>query len=333
MNTLGVSPLTLQRALDRLEQEGFVRSIDRVGSFVASNPPHLSRYPLIFISSPNSPFGGWTRFWQILSTSAAEAATRAGMQIPIYTGIDGHADNEDYLSLLGDIEYGRLAGLIFTQHPGLLRDTPLLTTPGIPRVAISRSIDYMAVVTHDFASFFSRSAQYLASVGCRKVAVILTPGQRPGSASNIEAVLESAGLSVRPEWIQVMAGPESCKTVLQLLMSGNTRERPDGLILADDNFMEHGAAGLAAAGVRVPDDLHVVTHCNFPPMPEPNVTRFVRLGWDVREMLAACLEILEAQREGDADPQSQRLMPARFEDELRLPAAGRQKGGRAPPGE
>lgn len=318
MSTLGVSPLTLQRALDRLQEEGFVRSVDRVGSFVADEPPHLFTCPLVFISAPTGSLGAWTRFWDILNQCAGEVALASGKRIPVYTGIDGHADNEDYQSLLRDLDCGRLAGLVFSQNPRLLQgqDSPLITLPGVPRVALTTRCDFMPSVAHDFESFFNRAAARLAVDGAKRVAILVTPSQRLGVAAHAEQLLASHNLSTRPEWMQVISGPESATTLLQLLMSLPAASRPDGLILGDDNFIPHAAAGLTAAGVRVPDDLRVVTHCNFPPLPEPSVMPFVRLGWDVRDMLVECLDVLDMQRNGDCDPTFRRLMPAQFEEEL-----------------
>jgi hypothetical protein len=48
----------------------------------------------------------------------------------------------------------------------------------------------------------------------------------------------------------------------ELLM--HQRDRPDGLIILDDNLAGPALQGLAQAGVRLGQDLDVVTHCNFP---------------------------------------------------------------------
>ncbi len=315
MASLGVSPLTLQRALDRLTKEGFVRSIDRVGSFVAPNPPHLCRYPLVFISSPTSSIGTWNRFWQTLSENVGSVEKQLGMQLPVYTGIDGHADNEDYRSLLRDLDCGRVAGLIFSQNPVVLEESPLLTTPGIPRVAISRYAHTMSAVAHDFEAFFDRAAQYLASHGCRKVAMLILPWQMKVWGESIKSAIARHGLQSRPEWLQVISGAESAQTVVRLLMSGAQSDRPDGLILGDDNYIEHAAAGLIDAQIHVPVDLQIVTHCNFP---EPLLTTlpFVRLGWDVRDMLKSALDVLASQRNGNNDPSHRRMIRPCFENEL-----------------
>ena len=44
----GTTLLTVQRAMMVLAQEGYVRPVDRSGTFVADNPPHISHYALVF---------------------------------------------------------------------------------------------------------------------------------------------------------------------------------------------------------------------------------------------------------------------------------------------
>jgi len=316
-DTLGVSPVTLQRALDRLQKEGFVRLVDRVGSFITQHPPHLYRCPVVFPSAPHAPEHNWNRFWQLLVDKIPQTAEKTGHKLPIYLNIDGHTDNEDFQSLVRDVELRRLAGLIFATNPWTLLHTPLITAPGTPRVAIAQSAGGLHVVAHDFGSFFARAMEYLAQRGRRRVALLVREHMISAWNFDVAQLAQCHGLVTRPEWTQVVMGLENARTVLHLLLSSRNTQRPDAVILADDNWMDHATAGLIAAGVRVPEDLDVVTHCNFP-QPEPRVMPFKRLGWDVREVLAACLEVLDKIRQGDKPPIEHR-MPAVFDHELESP--------------
>ena len=90
-------------------------------------------------------------------------------------------------------------------------------------------------------------------------------------------------------------------------------EYPDGLLIADDNLVEHAQMGIVDSGVRVGQELHLVIHANFPSA-GPNVLPARRLGYDARTALSACLELLEEVRQGK--PAGVRVVPAVFEDEL-----------------
>ena len=50
--------------------------------------------------------------------------------------------------------------------------------------------------------------------------------------------------------------------------------------------------------MRVPDDVEVVAHCNFPWL-TPSLVTAHRLGYDAREVLERCLAILANRRADD----------------------------------
>jgi hypothetical protein len=89
---------------------------------VRPRPPHLCRYALIFHETPEF-VQRWSRFWSGLVTEAGLINERGTRQVPIFYGIDGHRDTEDYQRLVADIRRDRFAGLVFTTVPatGLLR--------------------------------------------------------------------------------------------------------------------------------------------------------------------------------------------------------------------
>ena len=108
--------------------------------------------------------------------------------------------------------------------------------------------------------------------------------------------------------------PESARNAMHLLMHADQKERPDGLIITDDNLVEAATAGLLDAGVSVPQDLTVVAHCNFP-WPTPSHVPARRLGYDVRQILSACLSDIDRQRNG-GKPKSISI-PAVWEEDKR----------------
>ena len=63
----------------------------------------------------------------------------------------------------------------------------------------------------------------------------------------------------------------------------------------------------------MPDELEVVAHCNFP-CPSPGILPVKRIGYDAREVLAACLAELESQRVGN--PPGLRTVQAKFESDV-----------------
>ncbi len=105
------------------------------------------------------------------------------------------------------------------------------------------------------------------------------------------------------------------RQVVMALMHTAPFARPDGLIITDDNLVEHATDGLLAAGIRVPDELTVIAHTNFP-WPTPSHVPAIRLGFDVRDVLAACLDCIDRQRRGET-PAAATHVPLVFESDVK----------------
>ena len=91
-------------------------------------------------------------------------------------------------------------------------------------------------------------------------------------------------------------------------------DRPDGLVIHDDHLVEHAASGLLSSGVRIPEDLDVVAHANFPLISSPPLP-IRRLGFDCVDLLRRCVAAIGSLRRGETPAMEQHL-PALFEDEL-----------------
>lgn len=314
----GVSGFTMQRALDQLNRDGFTYGKRRWGTFVAENPPHLSRYGIVFPGRPgNLPV--WVRFWTALVNEAANVQESISRQMPVFYGVDGHLDSEDYQRLLQELRHQRLAGLIFPSFPHALTDTPVMLDPGLPRVAIMGPDERGAHITPlvlDWPSFMDKALDYLAARGRRRIAMLMAPSERREFAEQFQRASAARQMETRPYWVQQISqiAPQGAQACVHLLLRGTAEERPDGLIIADDNLVEYAMAGAMDAGVQLGRDVDVVAHCNFP-WPAPQGMAIRRLGFDARQLLESSIEIIDRQRrgEGGAGPVS---VPAVFEDEI-----------------
>jgi DNA-binding LacI/PurR family transcriptional regulator len=77
----------------------------------------------------------------------------------------------------------------------------------------------------------------------------------------------------------------------------NQTERPDGLIIADDNLTHFAMQGLKEAGISVPQEIEVVSHCNYPCLPQTSLPVHW-IGMDTRELLSQCARMIIEQRAG-----------------------------------
>ena len=318
----GVSIVTMQAVLGRLTREGFVHARARQGTFVTAKLPHLTNYALVFWNDPREP-SQWSKYYSALTSAAAEIQRTEGRQITFFHGINQHVDSEDRQRLLDMMQANRLAGMIFANSPVALVGSPLLEAPGIPRVAIMGEQRYpqVPVLTLGGERLLTRALDYLVAQGRSRIA-ILNIEVNEEQDRELTRMLTSRGLAVPARWRQSLSriNPFSARHCVELLLQGPAADRPDGLIIRDDNLIEYALAGIVAAGVKVPDELEVVVHCNFP-WPTGSVLPVQRLGINVCEVLRHAIEIIDRQRRGEPVA-GVNLIPAVFEEELTTTAPG-----------
>ena len=292
-SSFAASSITVQSALDRLKHEGFIVASRRSGTYVAENPPHLSHFALVFPSGPGNL--QWNSFWAAICREAKKLEAEGERRFPLYFGVDGHEDVEDYQNLIRAVEQRRLAGIIFGNNPDVLQHTPLfgeVRTPAVT-IALNSKVPWLPVVRPVPGSFMERAVVCLAEQGCKKIAVLKTTD----SGNDFESALARHGLITRPWWVQNISlwQPDTARDVAHLLMNPDQTERPDGLVITDDNLLTPASEGLAAAGVPDRFPLEIVAHCNFP-WPTASVVPVHRIGFDVTQIVASCINLVEVQR-------------------------------------
>jgi DNA-binding LacI/PurR family transcriptional regulator len=234
--------------------------------------------------------------------------------LSIYTGIDAKDPGEDYQVLLDDITHDRIAGLMFASSPFLVNHTPILEHPGIPRVIMGEPNDDYSnsgYVNFDTDQFARKACSWLKEQGCSTVAILQQPGN---DTSYLLSQIKAVGVECPYQWQQSVPLEDVswARNVMRLLFDGSGA-RPDALIVTDDNLFDPGLSGILDAGVRIPQDLKVLTHSNFPwttTSPVPTT----RLGYDMNALLKEFISELESQRAGNA-PQRRILKPV-FESEI-----------------
>jgi len=312
----GVSMTTVQRVLDTLVEDGFVHARPGAGTFVAEHPPHLCNYAVVIPSA-----GRWSRFYTALRKAARVVENGQTIRFREYF-CHGDVDSRaDMARLGGDIRSHRLAGLILAGPAADFEGTPALDETDIPRVTFHYQSAYgLPSVYSDLEHFLDRAIQYLVARGRRRIAHLWVdfPAYLPSGLEEFEANLrERDDTEFRPYWIQPVPATRSFRAasyVVNLLMQLKGEDRPDALIIHDDNLVEHAVAGLLAAGVKVPQELEVVAQCNYPSL-APSTLPLKRLGFDCRTILEECLRVIDMQHRGRTPP-SMTKIPAVFEDEI-----------------
>ncbi len=311
----GVTPVTVSRAIHRLAEDGFVVTRERSGVFVSDRSPHRVRFGLVFPSHPvlYSDTSVWTRLWDVMHHVATHGKLDVELEFHMYYDVRQGIDHGDILQLERDIAAQRLAGVIFACKPSGLMSTPIMTLPGMPRVALSARFEAMGLNFIGLSGMTDKALDFFRQQGRTGVAQIMSSTQVHRSAALAEEFASGAtmrGMRTREEWLQFVdiGRPQSVVNLVRLLFRPDTGARPDALFVADDNLIDAVETGLLAAGVRVPDDLSVLAHCNFPP---PSLLRLPirRLGFDMRELLRTATALIRRQRNGENTPQVTMLDP------------------------
>lgn len=299
-NQYQVSRDTVQRALDQLVEDEFVYTKGRRGTYVSQHPPHLSRYALVFQGQAGRSTTNWSQFEETLLYAATHRPPAPDQTIQIYHNISSTRNTPEYRQLERDILNHRLAGLIFAFDPIAFRQTPLIDMPQVSRVAIVSEPLEMPTVNFNMFSFIDRALDFIVAKGRRRVAVMshLVSGDRDNR--HLAEGIVARGLVHQPYWMQTanVKTAESANECVHLLMHSGQAERPDAIIIDNDNLLEPAIRGLIAAGVTVPHDVELVTHANYPLQSTASLPFPVtRLGFDMRRTLDACFESMNAQRQ------------------------------------
>jgi len=311
-----VSVSTVQSALSRLIEDGFVKPHGRRGTFVCKYPPHLCVYGLALPSRPVS-----SQVQSRVVTGLVKAAHKLDdgrhRQFRIYEDITGHIDSENDQHLLNDIQGHRIAGVIYAfAQPSELSGS-VLTCQDAPSVLIQTHGDpaMMPRVEPDIRAFIDGALDALLEQGCRKIGVVTVTGTRPEHLKHLMAAIKSRKLHIEPRWLQCVGWPEVhwANNATQAILRHDADSRPDGLIVLDDNITADVVKGIEASGLKVPDDLAVVTHGNFP-CPRPKLP-IRQLCFDPRELLTAAIQSITDGLSRKRTRSVQRVSP-RFREEF-----------------
>ncbi len=297
----GVGSSTIAQALAVLGREGFVNSRRGAGCTVCLKPPHLNN---IVVAVPNRHLVGshWSNYYASVTRVVSELRNETARPILLFEELEERL-SRSYLELEELVRADRVAGIVFINPTKPLAGSLILEKPGIPRVAVSSYDDKRVGTRVEInGSFIEKAVDCLVGCGRRDIAVLTsTAGWEEEHGRRIRTVLASRKVNCPPRWRIPfnIETPMTVQNVVRLLMHG--KDRPNGLIITDDNLVEDAVAGLVAEGVEVPVDLEVVAHCNFP-WPPLKTYPFRRLGPDVRGMLLACIDAIDKARRGEPAP-------------------------------
>ena len=312
---------TVQKALGRLDEYGYIQRGGWHGIRVVEHPPHRYNFGLVFPEQGDATHHFASHFKTTLALAASQVSNIGPRRVSVYEGVNNDR-SEMWNKLASDLNARRLAGLILTD--ARIAESPqfiaLLHASKVPVVALLRYVNLPGTtrVLMRTADFMERACASLKEQGRRRVALVSVSAAGQGMWAEAQPALARHGLETRPWWRIDAATeyPHAVRPVMQMLCRLPKNDRPDSLIITDDNLVPQATAGLVEAGVRTPKDLTVVAHANFP-LPTASALPAVRLGFDVHRVVTTCLDTLD-QRIRGADVPESIIIPVEFEEEMNV---------------
>lgn len=294
------SSVTIQRALDVLIADGFLRSDGCRGTFVSDYPPHLFCYGLVLNGvAPGTEGQGKSK--ALLDAAKILSKQRPNIRFKEYHNVLNAKDPATYQQLIEDIYFRRVAGLLFLNNPFEFDKTPVFADKSIPCAAFmsgsSSKKNLFALVNKD-NEFFQKSIDFLCSKGCRKVALLLPDIYDERTVVKFsQTFIELAKptpLKMLPYGILSIAMTNSLlsQNIIKLLLSLPDDKKPDSLLIIDDNIVANIVSSLEKEKVNLPEELVVVAQTNFPNKPDCH-SEIGLVGVDVFEGLQRAIEAFD----------------------------------------
>ncbi len=313
---LAASLPTVSRALAELIAQGFITTAGRRGTRVVEHPPHRHLLALVLPEPPDADGRYANLHWQALAAAARARNADPAQGIMLFHALNRHAELPEHQRLLRAIAAGSVAGLVLCEpfRGGAWIDQGGRTLPrigsGVPGEPSHGAIH---LSQHEF-----RARALAACAAQQRTRLAVISDDSAGALNGVAALRAAAaahGLTC-PEG-HILAAPLSvsgwARHAAAALMGGPVGERPDALLVCDDNLASAVEDGLDAVGVGEAG-LTLVVHANFP-APPPTRRHAVRLGWDQREYLALAGDAVSGWLD-HCTPPGECVLPVRSADEV-----------------
>ncbi len=286
----GISRGSMQRVINQLTDEGFLVARGSKGMFVADYPPHLKQFGLIL--PPRRKGVIQDSFWQkLIGLTENAACLPAGVRFRVYQAQQEEATGVwEQIDL--DIAERRLAGVLLLEHKQMpeIRLRRLAAT----RVAIVSHVEYeddwLRSVWPDYSALIRRAVGAVRAAGAQSAALLANIEVPPEYLQEFSREAGENGVQTRPEWIQGVAlsteGVGWIRRIVRLLFSPNQQERPQALVVLNENFTPHVMSALSE--LKLQREVRVVSHSNGD-RPDAAV-RYIC--FDLRQLLTEILRVL-----------------------------------------
>ena len=284
---LSVSRGTLDKALGELERQQIVNRVHGNGIFVSSR---LGLKTVGLVHAMSESLG--SPFWDLLLGQAQERAQVGHEKFGFYLASRGTDGHDLPVELMSAVRAGRLQGLIFVGQPSV-ETLKWVEDHNVPMIGFANHRTFYRVQTRS-ELIPARGVEYLERTGCRRIGLWRPFGlwqRSEGYDANLldypalfQDALRQCDLPHEPNcswratekearWNNGVLGEKSpaegeslqeqgYRAVREVLCDLERSRWPDGLVLTNDVFARGVLVGLQRLGVRIGEEIHVVSHAN-----------------------------------------------------------------------
>lgn len=264
------SNVTVQRAVNQLAQEGFINSRGSKGMFVSDNPPNLFRFGVVLPPNHHELEVNGDTQWRALERAIEEISReRPEYSFALYH-IDRYSapDLPEFRRLVEDLELGLIAGVICS---GPLNAEILLSLKPFRVVLHSpprEDVIPAPVMKYNYRQLAQMAVERLLLRGASRVAILLAAQTTEKTVVDMEQCVRAGGIICRPEWVHgihhLPEGVWEASRLIRLLRAPAQPERPDGLIVFNENLLPPVLTALRECGIVPGREMQIVSHCNIP---------------------------------------------------------------------
>ncbi len=274
---------TMQKALDGLKRDGFVRARGRLGTFVAERLPQQYRVGLA-VGPRLSSTREASRMIRALEFEAARINEAGPWEVRVYEGVN-EPGGKAQRRVLADARHQCLAGLFIVATPLDAMPLDALREAGLPMIAMTGKAEAHGLPGSVLLPYLDRAVQRIVEARRKRPGIINSTLVSPDLKA-WRAELDKHGLPF-DAYRAVTALPadgQAVRVAVYHMMQQPKTRRPDALLITDDHMVEPVTKALRDAKVRCPEDVLVIAHCNYP-LPPPHHVPVTFIGYDLAEVM------------------------------------------------
>ena len=258
-----VSRMTLRKALKRLKDTGFIDSFRGAGNFIKTR----IRDNIAIIASAPYLYSEQGFFYLKLMETAQRLIEKDGFHSSIHLGNDtNYRDSESFLDFLGTAALDSCAGII-SMATGTRSEGRTLQSLGFP--AVTHSIEVPTLdncVVLDYGAFIDKALEVFRKNGVSRFACMHWefPGKHlvPGYAHYALDQLLKSKLGPGVELVPIPYSSDAGDSYEIFKKFWKTPRHPRHILFTDDAFCAHACGAIKELGIKVPEELEIITHGN-----------------------------------------------------------------------